>query len=110
MFVGRDLWESSMSSVSQLSSLILGTLFTAFTEVLSESNWCLGREKDWEICRTVPSSSDQLDLLSCVGEWCSAGSCFVTENWTGFFQPLTCKQRRAEGERVLGLQFVESQW
>lgn len=83
--VGRDFWGSSKSSVSQLGSLTLGKLFTAFTEVLRESNWCLGWEKDEEMGRTVPSSSEQLDLLSCFGELCTPGSFLVTGNWTFFF-------------------------
>ena len=97
ILVGRDLWGSSKSSVSQLGLLTLGKLFTAFTEVLDESNWCLGWEEDGEMGRTVPSSSDQLDLLNCFGEQCSAGSFFVTENWTGFFQPLTWQTKEGTG-------------
>lgn len=59
--------------------------------------------------RSVISSSEQLDLLSCFGKRCSAGS-FVTENWTvRFFHPLTW-QRELRGEGNLGLQFVEKQW
>lgn len=49
--------------------------------------------------RAVPSSSEQLDLLSRFGDRCSAASFFVTENWTGFFSLLPGKQRRAQGER-----------
>lgn len=50
--------------------------------------------------RTVPSSSEQLDLLSRFDERCSAGSFFVTENWTGFFfSLLPGKQRRVQGKR-----------
>lgn len=77
--------------MSQLSSLILGKLFTALGEVLGESNWCLGWEEDVEVGRTVPSSSEQLDLLRCFAELCSAGQVF--------FSLLPGKQKRVQEER-----------
>lgn len=70
--------------MSQFGSLTLAEIFTAFSEVLSESDWCLGWEEDGEMGRTVPSSSEQLDLLSCSGEPCSAGRYFLIANWIGF--------------------------
>lgn len=61
--------------------------------------------------RTVPFSSEQLDLLSRFDERCSAGSFFVTENWTGFFSAsYLAKKGGCRGKGDLGLQLVESQW
>lgn len=99
----RDLWASSKSSVSQFSSLTLGEIFTAFSEVLSESNWCLGWEEDVEMGRTLPSSSEQLDLLSCSGE----PSCRRMLSYSKldrffhyfFFQPLTWQTKEGQEKR-----------
>lgn len=87
--------------MSQLCSLTLGKLFTAFTEVLGESNWCLGWEEDGETGRAVPSSSEQLDLLSGFGDRCSADSFFCYRRLDRFFQPLTWQTK--EGTRGKGI-------
>lgn len=99
ILVGKDLWGSSKSSVSQLTRLTLGKLSTAFTEVLGESDWCLGWEEDGEMGRTVPSSSEQLDLLSCSGEWALQVAALLQKNGQVFFSLLPGKQRRAQRER-----------
>lgn len=99
ILVGKDLWGSSDSSVSQLTWLTLGKLSTAFTEVLGESDWCLGWEEDGEMGRTVPSSSEQLDLLSCSGEWALQVAALLQKNGQVFFSLLPGKQRRAQRER-----------
>lgn len=101
ILVGRDLWGSSKSSVSQLAWLTLGKLSTVFTEVLGESDWCLGWEEDGEMGRTVPSSSEQLELLSCSGEWALQVAALLQKNGQFFFSLSPGKQRRAQGERRL---------
>lgn len=109
ILVGRDLWGSSKSSVSQLGSLTLGNLFIAFTEVLIESNWCLGWEEDGEMGRTVPSSSEQLDLLSYFDEQKLQAASLLQKIGQVFFSLLPGKGgSREKGD--LGLQLVESQW
>lgn len=99
ILVGRDLWGSSKSSVSQLTWLTLGKLSTAFREVPGESDWCLSWEEDGEMGRTVPSSSEQLHLLSCSGEWALQVAALLQKNGQVFFSLLPAKQRRAQGER-----------
>lgn len=51
------------------------------------------------MCRTVPSSSEQLDLLSCSGEWAMQVAALLQKNGQVFFSLSPGKQRRAQGER-----------
>jgi len=61
----------------------------------------LGWEEDREMGRAVPSSSEQLDLLSCFGELvlCRQLLCYGKLDRFFYFSLLPGKQQRVQGKR-----------